>query len=65
MLAYIAYDIKNWMDEQFKNKASSSEDEWLRKLTSVVDRMREHVHASPETFAAAGAAAPDEAAKPA
>ena len=50
MYAYIAYDLKVWIDDMFKNKASSAEDEWRRKLVSVVDRMQQHVHAYPEAY---------------
>lgn len=51
MYGYIASDLKNWIEEQFKNKATSVEDEWLRKLASAVNRMQEHVQAAPEYFA--------------
>lgn len=57
MYAYIAYDLKNWIDEQYENKATSAEDEWRRKLVNVVDRMQAHVRAAPEAHAAAAATA--------
>jgi hypothetical protein len=50
MLAYIAMDLKEWIDQQYQTKPTSNEDEWHRKLTDVVDRMREHVHQAPSAF---------------
>jgi hypothetical protein len=50
MYAFIAQDLRNWITEQYRNKPSSSEDEWHRKLTDVVDRLREHVQNAPPTF---------------
>jgi hypothetical protein len=56
MLAFIAMDLRNWMDDQFKNKPSSSEDEWHRKLTDVAERLREHVLNAPAALRGLGAA---------
>jgi hypothetical protein len=50
MLAYIAMDLKDWMDQQHRTKPNSSEDEWHRKLTDVVDRLREYVQQAPPAF---------------
>jgi hypothetical protein len=50
MLAFIAMDLKTWMNEQFKMKASSSEVEWHRKLTDVVNRLRDHVLSAPAAY---------------
>jgi hypothetical protein len=56
MLAYIALDLKNWMNEQFKNKAVSSEDEWHRRLTDVIEKLQEHVRNAPRSAAPVGPA---------
>jgi hypothetical protein len=45
--SFIALDLKNWMTEQYRQKPSSSEDEWQRKLSDVVGRLREHVQNAP------------------
>jgi hypothetical protein len=50
MLAYIAIDLKDWMDQQYRTKPNSSEDEWHHKLSDVVDRLREHVQQAPPAF---------------
>jgi hypothetical protein len=50
MFAYMALDLKNWIKEQFKNKAASSEDEWHQKLTDVIDKLKEHVKSAPPAF---------------
>jgi hypothetical protein len=52
MLAYIAMDLREWIDTQYRNKPLSSEDEWHRKLTDVVDRLREHAQQAPAAFRA-------------
>jgi hypothetical protein len=51
MLAYIALDLRNWMNDQFKNKAVSSEDEWHRRLTDVIEKLQEHVRTAPRSAA--------------
>lgn len=56
MLGYIAADLRTWMDDQYKNKANSVEDEWRKKLVDVVDRLQEHVNSSPEAYSGVGAA---------
>lgn len=55
LLGYIAADLKTWMEDQYKNKASSAEDEWRKKLVDVVDRLQEHVNSSPEAYSGVGA----------
>jgi bromodomain-containing factor 1 len=56
MLAFIAADLRTWIDEQYKIKPSSSEDEWHKKLTDVVERLREHVLNAPAALRGLGAA---------
>ena len=55
LLGYIAADLRTWMEEQYKNKANSTEDEWRKKLVDVVDRLQEHVNSSPEAYSGVGA----------
>lgn len=52
MYAFIAADVKNWIDEQFKNKAISHEEEWHKKLEDVVNRLKEHVKKCPPNISA-------------
>ena len=47
MYAFIATDLTRWIDKQFQLKASSSEDEWHRKLIDCVERLLEHVKNAP------------------
>ncbi|OHS98513.1 Bromodomain containing protein [Tritrichomonas foetus] len=57
MYAFIATDMKTWIDEQYKQKATSIEDEWHRKLTDVVERLLDHVKNAPIHYRGEGAAA--------
>jgi hypothetical protein len=43
MFGFIAVDVKNWMDEHYRDKPISQEDEWQRRLESVVTRLHEHI----------------------
>jgi hypothetical protein len=52
MLAYIAMDLREWIEAQYRTKPSSSEDEWHRRLTDVVDRLREHARQAPAALRA-------------
>ncbi|KAH0788893.1 Bromodomain containing protein [Histomonas meleagridis] len=47
MFAYIANDLRTWIDEQFKKKPNSHEEEWHNKLIESVERLYEHVKTSP------------------
>jgi hypothetical protein len=40
VLGCIAMDLRAWMETQYRNKASSSDDERHRRLTDVVNRLR-------------------------
>jgi hypothetical protein len=60
LFAFIALDLKNWITEQYRNKPTSSEDEWHRKLTDVIDRLRDHIQVAPPTFRGLGVTELDE-----
>lgn len=47
MYGYIAHDVKKYIDDQYKEKASSVEDEWQKKLENVVNRLHDHVQKAP------------------
>lgn len=49
MYAFMALDISKSIDEKFKNKPHSLEEEWHKKLEDVVNRLREHVLKAPPT----------------
>jgi hypothetical protein len=44
-----ALNCKNWMNEQFKNKAVSREDEWHRWLADIMDQLQEDVRNAPSS----------------
>ena len=48
MFGYIATDIRKWIDDHVEKKPKSQEDEWQRRLDSVVTRLRLHVANAPE-----------------
>lgn len=50
MYAYIASDIKNWIDEQYKDKPLSQEDEWQKRLETVVARLKNHIANAPKSL---------------
>ena len=47
MYAFMAADISKKIDEKFKNKPNSTEEEWKMKLEDVVHRLNEHVSKAP------------------
>jgi hypothetical protein len=54
--AVITIEMKSWMNEQFKKKAASSEDEWHRRLANIIEDLHEHVRNAPGSVAAVGPA---------
>lgn len=49
MYAFMAEDISKSIDEKFKNKPNSIEEEWQKKLEDVINRLRDHVAKAPPT----------------
>ena len=49
MYAFMAADISKNIDDKFKNKPKSFEDEWQKKLEDVVVRLHEHISKAPPT----------------
>jgi len=47
MYGFIAADIRKWIDDQYKDKPISQEDEWQRKLEAIVNRLHEHIAKAP------------------
>jgi bromodomain-containing factor 1 len=47
MLGFIAADRKKWIDERYSEKPISQEDEWQKRLESVVARLHEHIARAP------------------
>ena len=47
MFGYIAADIKNWVDAQVEKRPQSQEEEWQKKLESVVERLHKHIAKAP------------------
>ena len=47
MFGYIAADIKQWVEAQFEKRAHSHEEEWQRRLQSVVERLHKHIEKAP------------------
>ncbi|KAH0791000.1 Bromodomain containing protein [Histomonas meleagridis] len=47
LIGYIALDLRNWVDKQYKEKSSSLEEEWEKRLKSVVSRLQKHIDKSP------------------
>jgi bromodomain-containing factor 1 len=47
MFGLIAADIKRWMEQQLREKPASHEDEWQRKLESVIARLHDHIARAP------------------
>ena len=47
MFAYIANDLSSWIDEQYRKKPNSHEEEWHNKLIESVEKLLEHVKTSP------------------
>jgi hypothetical protein len=47
MFRFIATDIKKRIDDQRRDKPISQEDEWQRKLESIVNRLHEHIAMAP------------------
>ena len=48
IFGYIATDIRKWVDDRVEKKPKSQEDEWQRRLDSIVTRLRLHVANAPE-----------------
>ena len=47
MYAFMAQDITKRIDERLKEKPSSIEDEWQKRLENVVNKLHEHVAKAP------------------
>ncbi|KAK8889527.1 hypothetical protein M9Y10_034276 [Tritrichomonas musculus] len=47
MYAFMAADISKKMDDKFKNKPNSIEEEWQKKLEDIVIRLKDHVSKAP------------------
>lgn len=43
MYAFIAKDIRTWAEKQFKEKSSSAEEEWTKKLKNIIEQLNEHI----------------------
>lgn len=55
MYAYIALDIKKWIDEQYDEKPTSQEDEWQKRLETVVARLKNHIANAPKSLSSGAA----------
>ena len=49
MYAFMAEDISKEIDEKFKNKPNSTEEEWQKRLKDVINRLSEHMAKAPPT----------------
>ena len=47
IIGYIALDVQQWVDKQYKEKCFSLEEEWEKRLESVVSRLQKHISKSP------------------
>jgi hypothetical protein len=50
MFAFMATDLKKWTEKQWRIKPVSQEDEWQKRLETLVERLHDHMARAPPLF---------------